>query len=631
MAFADSKSGFEDSLGDVSLCSVCCEEFKSPRILPCGHSFCHSCIASAVNSSCEHKEAPVGFNCPLCREFIPCFGEHKEWVNLFPLNKALLYVTETNSRKLCGACKIENEDTQGVNYCFECHEVMCKTCTRYHGKIAATRNHAVSPLNNALDSCRQKYMYNSCIKHQDRLIELVCNDHDEPCCLLCAATQHRTCSSIEPLDVAAKKIKESSVIQDILSRLKSYEERLSKITFSQEKNIEEIDVESERLREEAEKLEEDLVRYVGELKNTFLDELAKVTKASKEKINRSTASLNEQLLCIKKCKQSLSDIAENPDVAEQVLELCRSKQIIRHLQASHTHAVSINFTAQKCCDFEEVKQMLAFCKLQQIEILRDINLEIDLPKAKLEKDVRFSITGGRVFHGVFLRDGSMIFPQYMPHDWMRTNEGKCYLFSNNGELLKQIKFAHDPVCVRQDGDEIFITCGNSKNICVVSSKTFQLIRSFSVRKVCYALDIINDQLCVACTDSIEVVDKNGTSIQSYVVEKNVECVIVIKQKTIAYSNYDKDIVTTINEKGNTLWTYTSPNLIFPYGLEKDSKDNIYIAGKDSNNIHVVSCDGDPLRVFDNIEKPWFTMIPPDDDCVCCVCSDNTKMTIYRIT
>lgn len=201
----------------------------------------------------------------------------------------------------------------------------------------------------------------------------------------------------------------------------------------------------------------------------------------------------------------------------------------------------------------------------------------------------------------------MLFPQYM-HHLMQTNEGRCFLFSNNGELLKQIKFAHNPVCVRLDGDEIFITCGTSENICVVSSKTFQLIRSFSVKKACYGLDIINGHLCVACIDSIEVVDKNGTSIHSYVVE-NVQFVIVIKQNLIAYSYYEKDIVTTIDEKGNTLWTYTSPNLRFPYGLEKDSKDNIYIAGRESNNIHVVSRDGNPLRVFDNIDRPWFTIIP----------------------
>lgn len=110
------------------------------------------------------------------------------------------------------------------------------------------------------------------------------------------------CISVELLDVVVRKIKESSVIYDIFSRLKFYEERLLKIKFLQEKNIEEIDVEFEKLREEVEKLEEDLVLYVGELKNNFFDEFVKVTKVSKEKINRSIISLNEQLMCIKKCQ-----------------------------------------------------------------------------------------------------------------------------------------------------------------------------------------------------------------------------------------------------------------------------------------------------------------------------------------
>lgn len=52
-------------------------------------------------------------------------------------------------------------------------------------------------------------------------------------------------------------------------------------------------MEFEKLREEVEKLEEDLVLYVGELKNNFFDEFVKVMKVSKEKINRSIISLNE--------------------------------------------------------------------------------------------------------------------------------------------------------------------------------------------------------------------------------------------------------------------------------------------------------------------------------------------------
>lgn len=61
----------------------------------------------------------------------------------------------------------------------------------------------------------------------------------------------------------------------------------------EEKNIDEIDKEFERLGEEVEKLEEDMVRYVSELKNIFFNKFVKMIKVSKEKINKSIISLND--------------------------------------------------------------------------------------------------------------------------------------------------------------------------------------------------------------------------------------------------------------------------------------------------------------------------------------------------
>lgn len=49
----------------------------------------------------------------------------------------------------------------------------------------------------------------------------------------------------------------------------------------EEKNIDEIDKEFDRLGEEVEKLEEDIVRYVSELKNIFFNEFVKMIKVSK--------------------------------------------------------------------------------------------------------------------------------------------------------------------------------------------------------------------------------------------------------------------------------------------------------------------------------------------------------------
>lgn len=80
------------------------------------------------------------------------------------------------------------------------------------------------------------------------------------------------------------------------------------------------------------KLEEDLVRYVSDLKNIFFNEFVKLIKVSKEKVNKSIVSLNEQLQCIKKCQYLLLNIVfDNLDVVKQVIEFCRSKYIVYYL------------------------------------------------------------------------------------------------------------------------------------------------------------------------------------------------------------------------------------------------------------------------------------------------------------
>lgn len=110
MVFVDSKSGFGDNLGNMFLCFVCCEKFKFLRILLCGYFFCYLCIVLVVNFFCEYKEVFVGFNCLLCWEFIFCFGDKKEWVNYFFLNKILKYVIDIFEKNFCGVCEIENEE-----------------------------------------------------------------------------------------------------------------------------------------------------------------------------------------------------------------------------------------------------------------------------------------------------------------------------------------------------------------------------------------------------------------------------------------------------------------------------------------------------------------------------------------
>ena len=621
-------SNSEETSEDASLCCVCFEKFKSPRTLPCRHSFCHACLSSAIESSCKEKEAPAGFRCPLCREFTPGVGEQKKWVNQFPINDALVNILEISKVKLCGACKIENEENPGVNYCFECKEAMCEACTKVHRKIAFTRSHTVCPLNEAMDANLQPNIYKTCQEHQGRLVELICNDHEQLCCTLCIGTNHRKCKSVDTVHVTAGKIKDSGMIQSLEANMKEYEQKLLRAKHSMEENMDKLDDAANILTKEMEKMEEDLIAHVRKAKIIAIEKLAKATKTSKEKIKKSTESVDDQIQCIKKCQQMVTDINTTSDLVKQVAEYFRTKQINQKLQSSSIKEVLITSKVKKGCDVGKIKKQWAFPTLEHSECTQSLNSDIWKATLKVNIHVSFSVDQKEILFGAFLMDGSIFFPQYRPFDYY--SKSLCLLFNRDGKQIKRISTDYTPLAVCQDSKEIYISCGISKVIIVLSSETFEVVRHMATKKPCFGLDIQNNQICVACMDSIDLMEKTGHMIRSYIVPENVECVIVTKNRNMVYSYHQKNMVSAMNPDGQILWTYKSPSLRCPYGIEQDSRDKIYIAGKDSNNIHVLSCMGVCLRVFENITNPWFIAIPPDDDFTCCVCSNKGDMTICRV-
>ncbi|XP_052246868.1 uncharacterized protein LOC127855390 [Dreissena polymorpha] len=59
-------------------CQICIERFKDPRILPCQHSFCKSCLEKLITNDCLNEEKAILnriFKCPTCRKKCKVRGE----------------------------------------------------------------------------------------------------------------------------------------------------------------------------------------------------------------------------------------------------------------------------------------------------------------------------------------------------------------------------------------------------------------------------------------------------------------------------------------------------------------------------------------------------------------------------
>lgn len=126
-------------------CAICMQLFVEPRVLPCGHSFCTSCIAMLLVGPAPHK-------CAMCKRnlVVP-----ENDVNKLPKNYALISAASSSSSN-----SVSNV-TDEANYIVRCSEhaqetaqLYCQDCSvRVCNKCIEARTH----LRHALISAQQHY------------------------------------------------------------------------------------------------------------------------------------------------------------------------------------------------------------------------------------------------------------------------------------------------------------------------------------------------------------------------------------------------------------------------------------------------------------------------------------------
>ena len=114
------------------------EAFKTPKCLPCIHTFCLECLEKYG----EDERPGDEMLCPICRQLfkIPAEGFMKLPNNIFIEQiaaSATLFTSLASSGMKCEGCK----KTNAKNYCVDCAEPICEACTVIHGNQKITRSH----------------------------------------------------------------------------------------------------------------------------------------------------------------------------------------------------------------------------------------------------------------------------------------------------------------------------------------------------------------------------------------------------------------------------------------------------------------------------------------------------------
>eukprot|EP01088_Endostelium_zonatum_P002353 TRINITY_DN1288_c0_g3_i1.p1 TRINITY_DN1288_c0_g3~~TRINITY_DN1288_c0_g3_i1.p1 ORF type:complete len:370 (+),score=68.50 TRINITY_DN1288_c0_g3_i1:46-1155(+) len=268
-------------------CAICCQQFVSPRYLPCLHTFCSSCL----DTLCQKKRGNM-IACPLCRQnaAIPAQGQFP--VNFFAENISQLFpvggkVVGTSSGR-CVECDEDEEDNEGTTFCKDCGGHLCDAHSETHKKMKKSKTHEL---------ISKKPVKKVCGVHPKEEIKLFCLTCQRLICRDCIIKAHKDHNYDFVEDVAAKE-KEDLKIR--VTQLKQMVSKLQRAVEEVQKTKTKLNTNAEAARAAIEEHAKQLIAQITQLKNQLQAQVAKEEQAKRQALEQQENKISHTLVAVKK-------------------------------------------------------------------------------------------------------------------------------------------------------------------------------------------------------------------------------------------------------------------------------------------------------------------------------------------
>lgn len=538
--------------------------------------------------------------------------EIKRWAEKFPINDALVQLMEGQDFNVCWPCRRENEEEEATAFCMTCKEPLCKMSSKFHKKNLASMYHEmclVSEIGSRIYRSKNVHVY--CEKHNNKQIVLFCNDHGQPCCADCFTDDHKSCADILTIQKAATNLKSFGFRKGLEQKIKKMTGELKIAMKSREKNLKELNDASERITKEVEQLHQEILSHVNKLFDKHLSNITKNTKEAKLKLEKNTLSISDRIDFLEHLFNILMSANETLDSDESRLNYISTfhkvKENIAKMLEYPLSEIAFTLKSDILNSFQQLLQISTIGNITVSEIPSPIPLSeiIDIFTAEFSllwkyPDVQAFIRGGAV-----LSNGNFLCTD--------NKSTLCVLFKEEKNTIVQHGTAFDvepnPWEILLDDGILYVTHRNEENSHIqrFSEEDFHPMDPVYVDTCCSGLAIIGDLLFVVsnycCILKLNKHGKGFTESIYQIQSRGLRYLTNIEDGMLICSNFTDNSVIALGGSGNEIWSFKHSELKGPYGLDKDLQNNIYVAGKKSNNIHILSREGSLLRIIRNITNP----------------------------
>ena len=311
-------------------CAICQDLLNEPKILPCLHSFCTSCLKEWSGRLANLDPSKRHLECPLCRAKVllstsRAVEELPSHFSAIRLVEIVRLQEEAGSKKVTPICQYCDDEEAAVSSCSECAIFLCEFCEKSHKKAKITKGHKIISLdemrkgNSEVPSILPEKV-EMCPTHPTKPLELYCKCEEVLICRDCIIKKHKD----HDYDVISDVVEgEKKILREALPDIQQLVVEVEKAVTRVQGRRKDVKVRKEENLKKLDNTFHALHRALDERKKQLSEE---VNVDSKEK--DKGLQLQEDELCfllsqLKSCHSFIDDKVQR-GVNQDVLAMKRS-------------------------------------------------------------------------------------------------------------------------------------------------------------------------------------------------------------------------------------------------------------------------------------------------------------------
>ncbi|ROL48126.1 Tripartite motif-containing protein 16 [Anabarilius grahami] len=341
---------------DQFSCSVCLDVLKDPVTIPCGHSYCMSCITICWNQDDQKRV----YSCPQCRQTFtprPALNKNVTLAEIVErLKKAKTALSYAGPGDVgCDFCT--GRKRKAVKSCLMCLESYCQSHFKCHEESRSRKRHKVTDATRRIQEM-------ICPQH-DRLLEVYCRTDQRCICLMCMLDEHKNHDTVPAEAERTEKQKKVGEIQG------KFQQRVQE----RQKELRGLREAVETHKRSAQAAVEDSERIFTELICSIEKSRSEVTQMIRDQ-EQAEVSRAEGLL--KRLEQEIDDLRRRDAELEQVSHTDNHIYFLQSVQSLSVPPGSTDSISITSLTFDDVEISVArlrgnledFCD-EEIEYIYD--------------------------------------------------------------------------------------------------------------------------------------------------------------------------------------------------------------------------------------------------------------------